>query len=431
MKFSHFFDSQNTRNYLWWFVAIVFLTLYNLTPRMDSFDSYYYMLAGENFLNGKIDCLRTPVYPLLLKFCQNLFGDRGMSIAITILQSIVYLLSLYSLKRIADKTIKNENVRFAILFFYVICIAPGWCNEILTESLSISGCVIIADFIISFIEKPTLKHNIIIHLLLLFIVFLRPTFILFFAILPVIWIILFFRKYRCQSSIALLFTVLCMLCIIGYAKMYQKEYHHFGFTTTFAINKVYDSQRGGFWNPDAVTDPDCKKWIDSIDNAQACNYGPIYSIIQNNPKSLPLINKGCDEIINAHKSQYYQHKAELFIFSFDKRFLASVNTRTVLSSILFASSLFLSFPVSLFYLIVFVSAFSLLVYVIKKRQVPLIAFFIIATIMAQCVGIIISAADSYERYYLPVYPLFVILLGLITERIIPYFSKSTNNQPQK
>ena len=56
---------SHTQTVIFWLIAIVVLTLYNLTPALNSFDTEYYILAGQNFLDGKIDCLRTPVYPLL------------------------------------------------------------------------------------------------------------------------------------------------------------------------------------------------------------------------------------------------------------------------------------------------------------------------------------------------------------------------------
>lgn len=50
-----------------WVLTIVVLTLYNLTPSIGGFDVPFYFLAGEHLWDGQNDCLRTPVYPLLLK----------------------------------------------------------------------------------------------------------------------------------------------------------------------------------------------------------------------------------------------------------------------------------------------------------------------------------------------------------------------------
>ena len=160
--------SLNNNNLLFWPVTILVLTLYNLTPALNSFDTEYYILAGQNFLDGKIDCLRTPVYPLLCQAFIKLFGIEGLPTAMTIFQSLIYLISLVSLQHIANYTIKNKTIRFITLTFYILCIAPGWCNEVLTESLCISGCVIMTDLVLSFIYKPTIAKNIALHLFLIF-----------------------------------------------------------------------------------------------------------------------------------------------------------------------------------------------------------------------------------------------------------------------
>ena len=176
--------NQSYKNHsIWfWLVAIIILTLYNLTPPIDGFDTQYYFLAGERLWNGQLDCLRTPVYPLLLKLFNVCFGDRGGVAGIVILQSAVYLLSVASLHNIARLAIKNRLIQMAVTFLYVICVAPGWCNELMTESLSISGCVIIADLICRYIQRPSAKTSIGIFLITLFLVFIRPSFIFLFAI---------------------------------------------------------------------------------------------------------------------------------------------------------------------------------------------------------------------------------------------------------
>ena len=195
---------SHSQSIIFWTVAIILLTLYNLTPVLNSFDTEYYILAGQNILDGKIDCLRTPVYPLLCQAFIKLFGVSGMAITMTVFQSIIYLVSLVSLQHIANYTIKNKTIRFITLFFYILCIAPGWCNEILTESLSLSGCVIMIDLVLSYVYKPSITKNIALHLFLLLLVFLRPTFIIFFAILPVVW--LFHRTLFKHKTISFILT---------------------------------------------------------------------------------------------------------------------------------------------------------------------------------------------------------------------------------
>lgn len=404
---------------IFWLVAIIILTLYNLTPALNSFDTEYYILAGQNILDGKIDCLRTPVYPLLCQAFIKLFGIEGLPTAMTIFQSLIYLVSLVSLQHIANYTIKNNAIRNIILFFYILCIAPGWCNEILTESLSISGCVIMTDLVLSFIYKPSLAKNIALHAFLILLVFLRPTFIIFFAILPVVW--LFHRTQLKYKIISLVLTIVCILCFGAYCSAYKNVYGRFGSSSTLVFNKIYDAHRGGYWDTSSVTNPESKKWIDYIDENYTGNYDIFYRTFMNNPESMVPIADGCDEMINAHKSDWQEYRIHLFASSCDKRMQAAVNTHTPLSSALFFSSLFLSFPLSLFYLISIISVIALLVYFIINKTIPIGHFLIIAVIIAYTVGIVLYTSDSHERSLLPVYPLFVILLGTVFEKATDFF----------
>ena len=116
--------------------------LYNLTPAVPNFDSQFYFLAGKHFAEGTIDCLRTPVYPIIIYFFSNAIGEHCFGVAITIQQSLVYLISIYSFIHLVQKVIINRIINLLTLLFYVIVIAPAWCNEIATESLSLSGGVL-------------------------------------------------------------------------------------------------------------------------------------------------------------------------------------------------------------------------------------------------------------------------------------------------
>lgn len=407
------------RNILFWSVSIIILTLYNLTPALNSFDTEYYILAGQIILDGKIDCLRTPIYPLLCQAFIKLFGIEDLPTAMTIFQSLVYLISLISLQHTANYTIKNKNIRFITLLFYILCIAPGWCNEILTESLCISGCVIMTDLVLSFIYKPTITKNIALHLFLILLVFLRPTFIIFFAILPVLW--LFHRTLFKYKIISFSLTIICIACFGAYSYAYMNVYGKFGTSSALVINKIYDAYRGGYWDTSAVKSPESKKWINYIDEHYTGNYGILYQTFTEHPESIVPISEGCDNIIQSHKFEWQKYRVQLFASSCDKRMQAAVNTHTPLSSALFFSSLFLSFPLSMFYLIIILAAVALLVNIIIQKSIPIGHFLIIAIICAYTVGIVLNACDSHERLLLPVYSLFIVMLGSAFEKATQFF----------
>lgn len=401
-----------------WVISVFILTLYNLTPSIDGFDTPYYFLAGENVWNGTIDCLRTPVYPFLLKLFNVCFGDKGGVIGIIILQSIVYLVSVASLQNISRHIINNPLIRNTVCLLYVVCVAPGWCNELLTESLSISGCIIITDLICRYIRKPSWQFSIVIFFLTILLVFMRPSFIFIFAILSIVWTVLWIRKNnRTIQVISLSLTILCATMYLGYCKAYEKEYGVFTSSLSI-ICDLYNLKQSDTWDLEKVNNPQVREVLYKIDKKWCGNYCPIYDEVNSNHKNLQYIVLGCNEMKKGAEKNMLMLQLKIITESFNKRFNASVNTHTLLSAILFISSLFLALPLSLFYSIVVISCVALTIFILKKREIPLMATVLVLFTSAQCAGILLYASEAHERLLLPVYPIFLILLGIMVEKCL-------------
>lgn len=340
---------------------------------------------------------------------------KGGIAGIVILQSIVYLVSVASMMSIAAQVIKNRKIQYAVMLLYIICVAPGWCNETLTESLSISGCVIITNLIIRYVKNPTYSISLAIALTTILLVFLRPSFIFLFVVSPFVWIVLWTRKkQRLLQTVSLALTLLCGLSFFAYCKAYEKQYGVFTSSISFVCNDIYNIKRSGVWNMDKVSNPQTKQLIGKIE--ESVNYEPIYQAVQDDHRSLSAIVEGCNEMEAGCERQLLENQIKITAVSFDKRFNASVDTRTPISSMLFAGSLFLALPLSLFYSVVCISSLALLLYIIRKRSIPLIATVIILSTAAQCIGIVLYASEAHERLLLPVYPLFLALCGMAFEK---------------
>lgn len=406
---------------IFWFLTVLILTLYNLTPPVGGFDVPYYFLAGEHLWNGQIDCLRTPVYPLLLKLFNVWFGERGGIAGVIILQSIVYLISVASVKNICKIIIKNDIVRNFSSLLYVICVAPGLCNEVLTESLSTSGCVIIVDLIFRYIYKPSFKYAFSIAFLTLFLVFLRPSFIFLFAVLPFVWFVLWIRKNkRYIQLVSLILTFLCVSSYFAYCKAYEREFGVHTSSISFVCNDIYNLKRSGVWNLEKVTDHNARHLLSIIE--KDISYASIYEAVDSDHKCLPAIVDGCKKMKENSEKKLAKHQIEIIAASFNNRFYAAVNTHTPLSATLFVSSLFLALPLSLFYSVVVISVIVLILYFLRNRSIPLLASILILFITAQCTGILLYASEAHERLLLPVYPIFLILLGLYIEKALLFIN---------
>ena len=222
------------------------------------------------------------------------------------------------------------------------------------------------------------------------------------------------KKQRLLQTVSLALTLLCGLYFFAYCKAYEKQYGVFTSSISFVCNDIYNIKRSGVWNIDKVSNPQTKQLIGKIE--ESVNYEPIYQAVQDDHRSLSAIVEGCNEIKAGCERQLLEHQIRITAASFDKRFNASVDTSTPISSMLFAGSLFLALPLSLFYSIVCISSLALLLYIVRKRSIPVIATAIILSTAAQCIGIVLYASEAHERLLLPVYPLFLVLSGMAFEK---------------
>lgn len=408
-----------------WIVAVVMLLLYNLTPVVPCFDSQFYLWAGKHIAAGRIDCLRTPVYPIILHFLSSVFGKQGLGIAITLFQSVFYLFSVGSFLHLVQKVITNRIINLLTMLLFVVVISPAWCNEIATESLSLSGCIILVDLVVRFYDSKKWNILVVLHFLLLFLVFLRPTFVLFFAVLPCLWIwkMAETRQFCASMMVALVSTMICMGCFLLYNKSYEKQYGKQTSTISFECNTVYNLKRSGCWDVNVVSDPQAVKICKKLDEEYTCNYEPLYWIVDSIPGSLPLISEACDDMIQAHEQQYCRYRIQTFVESFNTRFPGAINTKSALSTLLFFWSLFWAMPLSLFYLVVPISVVALLYFIVKRKRVPVVESFIIVTTFAQYVGIVLSASEAHARLMIPVYGLFLLILAIGLDRFVRIVSR--------
>lgn len=232
--------------------AIFVITLYNLTPSFNTYDTSFYVLAGEKLLNGDgLNCLRTPVYPLFLQLCGWIGGDGGMNTVATFLQSLLFIFSVYVLYDTCRRVLKSNTLSFLITLYYILIPAAGWANEMLTESLGVSLFVILTHWIVCFIQRPSTRLNIAISLLLTVMVLMRPNFISFFVILPFLWGHQWFKTKEKVYVWALLMTTIPMGSYVGYCYAYQQQYGEF--TSSFATKcNVYFLWDNNLWNTDLL-----------------------------------------------------------------------------------------------------------------------------------------------------------------------------------
>lgn len=403
-------------------VAIIVLTLFNLTPCLQPFDTPFYRLAGDNLWHGDIDCLRTPVYPLLLKICFLPWGEKGMHILVTLLQSAMFLISAWAFYDLLRRLVKRESIVFWCALYYAAIPAAGWANEMLTESLSISLMVILTREIVCLLQKPDWKRAMGIGLLLTLMVFLRPNFIAFFAILPLAWGWQWTKTRERQYALALALMVIPIGSYGAYCKAYQAKYGIFASSISTCCCDIYNLQWGGGWDPGCVSNPKGKALCEGLENHPDKSYAPIYEVIEHTHRA-DLLKEACKEMERTHRKEYVTQKMKMLSSSMGDGIMPAVNTHTALSSVLFFTSKLIAMPVSLVYLISIIGCFIFVGFIFRKKHVPIIATLLLLILVTQVVGITYVASDSLERLFTLLVPILLLLIGMGSDKIISYIRK--------
>ncbi len=183
--------------------AIIITLLYDFCPAFISLDTPYYIAAGYNWASGNMDCLREPLYPLLVYICSLPFGENGRMILITLIQNFFFLLSVPAFYRMAQRVVKHPAITFALTLFYIITPMAGWCKAIHIDSLSTSFCILFSYWLFRIIDarKLTVSMGIITALATTFLIIFKSTFIIFLVILPLLYILLMLRNYKNDKTL--------------------------------------------------------------------------------------------------------------------------------------------------------------------------------------------------------------------------------------
>ena len=210
------------------FIAMGFIT---------SSDTSTYFAAGELFANGGIDYLRTPIYPLICHIMQHYFGEYVLE-SLTALHLIVFYISIIFLYRTISLFTDKWACKFIPTALYAWSIPIyEMCLYIMTESLSISGMVIliycISRIIVGKAGRGTIWSA---ALILLFLVFLRPFNVCF---IPILALIMYFShrkgslKHLKSAIISLSAT---SVVFFSYCLWFFNTYGIFGFSYGSTLN---------------------------------------------------------------------------------------------------------------------------------------------------------------------------------------------------
>lgn len=387
-------------------VALVVLTFFNILPGNDDYDTYYYFHA----LNGQIDCLRTPIYPIFLQFCSFLPGH--VNLYVTIFQSIIYLISIYYFYLICSQTF-DSVVSLICCLLYVISPIPAWCNTIMTECISISLLVINLYYIIKQISNPSLKIAILNCFITIVLVFLRPTFIILLVFLPILWFALFIKSRNKHFCHSLLLSLVPLLLFCGYSLEYKKQYGKFSTTISYECNSIFNLKRSKLWDPSCLEDPEEIEVCNFIDTYWDGAYRSIYNWA-NTRKNIIVIDKMCKTMIDHHKQDYTYYRIKKSILALDSHLsTCTVSKRNSPFFFMYATTSLLTFHIGFIILVFLLGCLIQTIMFMKGHGISVTYLFLNLLGLGYSLGIMYAATDSFGRLILPAYPLFILTLGFV------------------
>lgn len=237
------------------FVCAVFAVLLGLLagpPEWIQWDTASYIKAGNVFLKGEMDAFRTPVYPLIISFFRMFLGD-WFSTGVIVLQVLVFVLSVYCFSILCSHFLKSRlayNVVVAMYAFHPTMLI--WQKLILTESLSVSVMVIFIYLLMRFIRKNDYYSVLFSQVALIFLVFLRPSFIYLIPLNFIFWGYWIVKKRFIHSLIGIVGGLIITISFWGYCSSFEKQYGVWSSSNVSDVNQFWILSEAGLIDFDAI-----------------------------------------------------------------------------------------------------------------------------------------------------------------------------------
>lgn len=399
-------------------VAFAYCILWSVTVG-DFFivddDTVTYFYAGNVYMNGDIDFLRTPIYPLICYAFYQIFGNNVFE-SLAVLNLAFFLISIVYFFRTIALFSQRRVIRFVATVLYAWNISMAEMSlYIMTESLSVSGIVyllyLLSIILVGKASKSTLWKT---SATLLYLILLRPFNV---CLIPLVGLVIAFayikgRVEQIRPSIAAFSPTAIIL--FSYCMWFKSVYGFFGFSYVSTINvfhvtyithldELYNYHRFSF---EKIGKTNCFLWIwFDRDNSKT----RLAKVLRENPYEF-IQNK----IVFAAKSCNYNFPC--------------VVTRPAVYFLLPLQGLNFG---TIFIIIIFLSLFEFYLWLTKRHYcTKIIAFHLLICLICIFASIFGSADSAIDRLAMPMFPSLCLLMGLFAEQTnlrLKRNSKSQNN----
>lgn len=188
-----------------------------------SFDTLTYRYAAISLQHGSLDIFRTPCYPMIMNVCWKASSSTGYGLLI-IVQIFMFYVSVCNLYWTMLRLNIAKNIATIVTTIYALYPQTILAAlAVLTESFSISVSVCLITFFVKWLKNCRFIDFIGMSMSLLFLLFLRPSFLYILVALAAILIILGFRSEykKCAQLLSILIVSSCIM--LGYCKLIEAK----------------------------------------------------------------------------------------------------------------------------------------------------------------------------------------------------------------
>ena len=238
-------------------IVVASLLLYIFLSTINGFkigvfdDSGSYFLAADEYMRGKIDFLRTPLYPLICRFAVWLSAPNVFTI-IVVMQEAVFLCSIVAIFNTIATLGIGRKVTLFVTAAYALCpLLFLSSNQILTESLAISFSTFFACAIANTLfGKHQLRAAVATPLLLFMMIMLRPFFVCFIPVAAIVLLYsLYGNRHNIRHAAAIASSSACVaFALLGYCSWYYSTFGKFTFSCVYELNRCYSLYYSNFMN---------------------------------------------------------------------------------------------------------------------------------------------------------------------------------------
>lgn len=383
-------------------------------------DSPSYVSAADHLLNGEPDLLRTPVYPLLIALIRATVGPIYAWKVLLLIQFLSFTASGLLLGRIAVKLTGSEKIAFWTTAAYLLF--PGHivvCVNIMTESFSISGVVLLIWFLLRHQPgQPTWSDSILAGLTLIFLIYLRPIFLYLIPVLLVYFILLFLRfgrRYRISFVAGCTMLILSMVSLSAYKRSMTRTYGIHSITMVSIVNNFSTAKEAIGMHPELAPTAELQAAIaevEALHNQGACDDAvalmPYYFA---NPVGFEDYT---NRLLRFAPKEVLKHV--LF-----KRTPEVINSKVFIAYTRFPFNLVEMFnPTMHVYFVLIIWFIILWIRQIQRsRKVPAVSALLLMITLGITATSIIGAMGDWPRLNMPGIPAFLLLVGQLLTRYRP------------